>query len=459
MSKKLNSRPLKTSEEIAADVDRMFSVAEEEARRIDRDDRSGRVRRERADLPDIESRLRDEYQTLLEDEFVLVTGPSDSAEGLASADDSPFGLERDVMKKALMGLRAKALRDLAARSNLETRGTIEALAESIAQTYKWDSEQIALLVLANEPEPAPERSHTERVFLLDDTPDLERVAMRIEPMLHRFARIGVARWFMTDDFISAAGSAVIRGSVHAYQPFVSSEDSPHVTSSPSRTEVEIELRDDSRALRIRGRGEQASKSAALAAELALGLEILPAIPYRQDKVTGPERVLARESLFMLDLLWTRLVHDASIRINNVTTARFRMTQRDDDSSDDARPTLRAVRIEGSHLLDSVEACRLISIEGRALVQMSFVGSVPLTKDEAASFPVSVTLEANHITVTTGWGHAAHEASTRMHRSVVDAAIAEAETGIADPARLHDLTTRIATQAKASPTDIATMLTE
>ena len=137
---------------------------------------------------------------------------------------------------------------------------------------------------------------------------------------------------------------------------------------------------------------------------------------------------------------------------NLTVARFNMRGSDDpdsgQSAEQKRPELRAVRFEGNHLLDSVEACRLLTVENRPLVEIAFQAFLDVDDDSLAQFPVRVSTEADHVTVQTGLGDARPELSLGVHRLVVEAASSGLSTGLSDRERLERIVTKMKSRAES-----------
>jgi hypothetical protein len=165
---------------------------------------------------------------------------------------------------------------------------------------------------------------------------------------------------------------------------------------------------------------------------------------------------------MLDALANRL-REARLVAPNLTVARFRVgdTPVDTDDEDEVvrRPSLRAVRFEGDHLLDSAPACKLLAEEGRELVDIAMHIDVPAGNgSETTRFPARVAVDRDHALVMTGFGTRRPELSVGLQRTLVDSVTAELRDGFADPARLQRLCERILERARAeSPVTRADML--
>lgn len=440
-------RPLVLAEDLSGEVAELLRYAQErglEARKARvADRRYGAVRTLGGDIkPDISDLLREELADVLEDEVVSAVDPG-PGRGILE-----WELRREVAKKALVGLKVNRLRELAAGLHLDKRGRTEEVAERIARAYRYDEEEIARLVLDNEEEPEPERGHLDRVFPVVTELDVEVIAERLATIVGRYIRVGVARWFVFDEVVRAATSLKLRGTLRAYRAFVTMSDEDetgevaHLSSSPTETEIEIEIVNGSRTLRIRGAGLSPSRASARALEAATQTRLLGHVPLPSQSFEGPLGTFARSTVLMLDLLDNRLLA-VGAREPNLTVARFEIDSEGGSrqQGDGERPTLREVRFEGDHLLDSVPACRLISVERRALIELSLRVSAG-DPNADARFPVRVSLERDHATVLTGFGRQEPKLSAALHRALVRAVEDAFEEGVGDVGRLEALAVRI-----------------
>ena len=142
---------------------------------------------------------------------------------------------------------------------------------------------------------------------------------------------------------------------------------------------------------------------------------------------------------------------------NLTVIRFHMTK-DDATSDDTKPSLKAIRFEGNHLLDSVAACRLIAKDGRPGANVSMRLSYKGDSRTAEVFPMSLSLESDHFTVTTGIGMGGSTLSVDLHEKAVRTVLDEVTLGSSDPEKLERLVRKIHDRAEASADpDSANML--
>ncbi len=456
-----------SAEDFSEEVEALLRYAEERARAGRQPQSPGRgaapVRTLLPDKPDITDLLRNKIVSALEDEVVLATeaGPE---RGILD-----WELQREVAKKALVGLKLHKLKELAAEMRLDKRGRSEEIADRIARAYRYDEQQIARLILDNEEEPEPDRGHVDRIFPLAEAPNIESVEMRLEPVMGRYVRVGVARWFVFEELRRAGIRLTLRGALRTYRTFVTSEETEvegeapaevaHLSASPSEVSVELELVDGLRALRVRSAAPAPARAASKALEVATECRRLGHLPFASASFEGPLGAFARSTIFMLDFVDERLAN-AGVQDRNLTVARFEIEKGDGSAStaEGERPTLREVRFEGDHLLDSVPACRLIATEGRALVDLSMRVSIRSTDGELVRFPIRLGLERDHAVVLTGFGRYGPEASLQLHHDLVRAVESGFDDGVASRSRLESLAGRIDELARSGrEVEKATML--
>jgi hypothetical protein len=455
-------------EDFSAEVDELLRYATERGKAGRQTRVSGRragpVRTIRADKPDINRLLREELVSFLEDEVVPAVTPAPDG-GILD-----WELQREITKKALIGLKVQKLRTLAYEMRLDKRGRSEELAERIARAYRYNQQEIAQLILDNEEEPEPERGHVDRVFPLAEVPNVKKIAEQLGPVMGRYIRVGVARWFVFEELARRSNSLTLRGTLRTYRTFVTNEQSGNddtpvevarIDASPTEASVEIELLDGLEVLRVRGANASQSRGAAIALEAATVCRRLGHLPFPSASFQGPLGAFARSTIFMLDFVESRLAR-AGIRDRNLTVARFEIensTGKPSQAEAD-RPTLREVRFEGDHLLDSVPACRLIGIEGRALIDLSLRVSVGDSSDDPIRLPIRLTLESDHVTVLTGFGRHQPEVSGKLHRDLVHATEHGLAEGIVNAGRLESLARRIDERARSNhEVERATMLSD
>lgn len=426
--------------ELNALADRQVDVARAANRDLDRLYKHNRKMEETADAS-----LTRRLQEALEAEIVP------AIELHAGVGILPIEFDHEVIKKALVGLKLETLKKLASRNAAPISGTAESIASAIAERYKWNRAEIARLILEVDVEPIRERAHLERIYPLGDAPSLEYVSERLEAVLGHYIRTGVARWFVFESLDRAADRIVLRGTLRAFRADATRVESGPTVVAATRPEHTIELElDTGPLLRVRGASRGESTAGVRALEAAARLSLSDELGLAGNVSDEPEQVvLAPASLFMLDLLNSRLA-DAGLHNKNMTVVQFEIDGDDADRGrSDAKPRLKAVRFEGAHLLDSAAACKLLADEGRALVDMSFTtDSAPRQDGEVGRYPVRISIERDHVFVMTGFG-VLPAGSFVIQSAVVDAVSDELVNGIANIESLRQLARRI--KARASET--------
>lgn len=452
--------PVVPAEDLVSEVESLLDLARKrglEARGAQTPSRKARVFTSTPQKADIGEYLGEGLRQVLEAEVVPA---------VEEADDSGMfehEVEREIQKKALVGLRIQTLRRLAATLGLDKRGRIEDLADRLARAYKYDEHAIAQLISENLDEPEPDRRFSERIFPLVNAPDIDGISERASWSLGRFIRVGIARWiaFESIENVDSDGLKVI-GALHSYKAYLSTDDDEDVSlgSSPSFTPVALYFKRGVSTVRVENVGASAARAALKALEAVSNVRSLGGIPgMGGDGLEGVLGTFDRHTVFLLDLIYNRVPRAGGKKIN-LTAAKFRMSREElleIENPEDDRPTLKAVRFEGRHLLDSVPACELIA-EGRALVDISLtVGQALGSSDEEARFPCRFTLDRDHVAVMTGFGRIAGLAMD-LHAALVQSAEQEIAHGILDNDRLQELAERIAVFSKADTSpDRPTML--
>jgi hypothetical protein len=429
------------SEELDAAVERLLEEGSELGRALL--DVPGRVRRSSPIKPDISDRYRRNLRRALESEITPVV-PTASDLTIDARE-----LHRELIKKALTSLGSAKLRQLAKSQVVTTTGNIEEVAERLARSLDWDEVEVAKLVMENEDEPSTERSHSDRVFPIGEV-DYDKVQQQLEYVLGRYVRIGVARWFFFQSMTTSSAALTLAGAVVTYRAPAEGGDEgvPLLNPLRNQTAVRVELRRGETVVRLRDVGPTAAKAAM--AGLAAATTIVPVQHVALAQVQGEARTIGADpsSLFMIDLVANRLKASGFGQIN-LTVARFKLGE-DDATQTDSRPALRAVRLEGNHIWDSIPACRLAALEGRAMTEIALTVLTRATSDlPPRRYPIRITLERDHVLVTTGFGADSPEQCLDVHRSVIYAVTQEIRLGFGDEQSLGSLLRRMVVRANES----------
>lgn len=455
---KWNSRVV-AAEQLSSEVESLLDLARQrgtEARSVKTDTPTQRIFTTSPQPAEISELLSQDLRDVLEAELVPAID-EDSASGIFDRE-----VDREIQKKALVGLRLHTLKRLAGQLGLDKRGRVDDLADRIARAFRYDEEAIAQLIADNADEPQPERRYSSRIFPTAEVPALAAIKQRVEWAMGRYIRVGVAQWIefgaIDDD---EPNTLVLQATMQAYRAYLTSnDDSPALTSTPSSTPVAITVKADRATISVEGANASVARAAIRALIAVSDVRLRDGIPDFTEVHSGTLGTFDRETIFMLDLIYNRVPWAGGRRIN-LTAAKFRMSREDKATAGDSeedRPSLKSVRFEGMHLLDSATACKLIAQEGRALVDVSMtVGQLMGSDDEEVRFPVRFSLERNHVSVFTGYGRIPAVAAG-LQTALVQAAEREIEDGTFNRDRLQELADRIAefSRTDAAP-DHATML--
>ena len=444
------------AEEFAADIASLLEFAQErgaEARQVQTDTPHQRVfTTSLPTKPDISDALADELRDVLETQIVPAV----------ESGNELFEIERqrEIQKKALLAVKRSRLSALARSMDLNKRGTSEELAERIVRALGYDEHQIAQLIVENVDEPEPERRFADRVFPVAKPLAIEPIAERLSWAMGRYVRIGVARWVVFEEMEQDEGTLSVTAALFSYKAGVeTASDDVNLTATPSTSMVQLKLLSGHSAVHIQHAGINESRGILKALEAVSDIRRLGHLPFSTSGLNGALATFDRSTVLMLDLIYNR-VPFAGTRSPDLTAAKFRMEREtaELEGLDPERPTLRSVRFEGRHLLDSIAACRLIARDARALVDISMTVGVPVGNDgEENRFPIRFVLEQDHVAVMTGFGLIPQFART-LHGKLLEGAESSIEDGLANVERLEDLAERIsAFSSSGVPTDRAKML--
>lgn len=438
-------RQIVRSEEFALEVMELMTLARDrgEALRREREEQqvedpaSPRPKRTRLTA----EYLGDELRQLLEDEYVP-----------AYTEDEEFvqsEFHREVVKKALIGLRAETLRKVAEEHSLDKRGAAEDVAERIARAYRYDDAEIARLILDNVEEPTAEAGHESRVFPLVRNLNINGAEARLQQVDRRLVRTGVARWLSVDHVERIDDQSLgVEGRLRSYKAFVDElGDAPTLRSSPDEKDVRVILRDCEPRMTTEEASVNVSRVCARAVSDVIDVPLTAGLPIGRAH-SGHLATMDDRTVLLLDLVHSRLT-EVGIADRNLTVARF-VTEKADrlasTAPDEAQEhSLKAVRFEGNHLLDSPQACQLISLQGRGLVDISlWIAAPDLAEDGGLVpwFPVRFTVERDHVGVLTGFGRHRPERSAQLHRRLVEQVEAALEHGLLDEGQLNEFAEQI-----------------
>ena len=328
--------------------------------------------------------------------------------------------EQEQMKRALTHLKLSVLKDIAGRRGLDAGGDLDRVTSQVASSLQWDREAVARLILDHTEENSEvPTGHSTRIFTVRDMPTLDRVVDRLSYVSGRYIRTGIARWFAFYSSKSVEPVLRIRGAVDAYRAEArQAGEAAFLDATPTSAEVELELLSNSAVLLVHGASSQDARASLIALETAAKVQVRDYVPRAEMAAATTPRSIHPTSFLLLDLVYSRLQGEL-FRARNPILARFKFA-RGGAGVGVRKPSLRAVRFDGEHLLDSREACSLLWLEGRPLVDLTLRVQAHEGGESWGRFNVRVTLETDHVAVATGYGSASIDRSLELHRAAVSA---------------------------------------
>ena len=408
--------------------------------------------------PDITERLRQKLKAHFEDEIV----PAIPSEGGGYIDETE--LNHELAKKALIGLKLSRLREGSHEIGAQVTGarTAEDYAAAIAKALEWDDEAVADFVLQHEEEPTDNSGHGVRLYALDSktVDDADQIESAIQALMGRYIRVGIARWYVFDDLQRLDDSISLYGKYMAYNADVDATKTQATLRSIPKIQIVVATIVSSRSVvEVSNVPVNAARAAVFAASAVLGHEMLGHVPNADSDAERVSGKVHGSAEFLLSVLQDRLPN-AGVKSVNPTIARFKMDTRSSPNGANI-PTLKAVRFEGTHILDSVPACRFIAEEGRPLASISFSMGVQFVDIEGftitSSFPVKISLESDHVQIVTGLGNDPIR-SKEAHGIVTSAVWDQVVSGLPEPSSLNQLIQRMEERAASGEiSDRATIL--
>jgi len=354
--------------------------------------------------------------------------------------------DREIAKRALVHIKLSTLRQIAKGLDIPHSGNLDAVTDRIARKLKADRAEIARLVLQYETEPPPERRFTSRVFQLWESPgDLDALASRIDYVLNRYIRIGIARWFVLENVQRSASSLVLSGIFRFFKADADqSDDDLTLRAEEGSASAQLRVRGNEPIAEVQAKGERESKAIMAAFEGTSECRRREALKIGTESMRGHLAGWDAWSVFLVDLLGARF-RSPNIEILNLTHAGFRT---DDGGSEEAnRPTIKAVRLEGRHLLDSRAACELLT-RGQSLAELGMTVRYRLAPSQDVSLPLTVKLSKDHATILTGFGITEPSNALKCHAEVVAGVSSSLRHGLADEVSLSNLAREIANRASS-----------
>ncbi len=393
------------------------------------------------DKPDLSEALFDRLRDALEDE-VVVAKPATGEAVIEEREE-----EREIAKRALAHIRLPQLRGIAEELNLAKGGTLDDVADRIVRAFRGDRAEIARLVVTYESEPPPERRFTTRLFQIwEASTDVGTTLERVQLFAHRYIRTGIARWFIINDVTQAARAMLMKGTFRFYRADATEQDEEYTLwADPDSASARLRLRANETSVEVEATGDRESRAIMTAFQHASGLRWRDTLPVSRRAPEGELQGWEPRSVVMVDLLNARFGSN-SIEIFNLNVAGFETGSEPTDYDDSTRPSVRSVRFQGRHLLDSRTACELL-VQGQGLVELGALVRFQADAESSYILPMTLRLERDHAKVMTGFGANPALAARDLHDVVVKGVRRSLREGLMDEEALRRLAQEIRSRAE------------
>lgn len=381
-----------------------------------------------------------ELRTALEDE-VQIAHPIDSDAVIDVREQ-----DREIAKRALVHIKLPTLRQIAKDLDVAPSGNLEAVTDRIARKLDASPTEIARLVVQYESEPPPDRRFTSRVFQLRDAvDDIVSVTKRLNYIVNRYIRIGIARWFVVESVQGSATQLSVKGIFRFFRADADQiNDDLTLRAEEDSAPARLRMTKNDPAIQVDAKGERESKALILAFQDASGLRVQEDLRLGGNPIEGKLMAWDPWSVFLVDLLNARF-RSTSIEILNLTHAGFQTEQAGSDEAN--RPSIRAVRLEGRHLLDSRPACELLT-QGQGLAELGITVRFAASATEHFALPLTVKVRKDHVVVLTGFGIADPAVAKALHSEVIAGVSSSLRHGLADEMSLIRLANEVNKRANA-----------
>jgi hypothetical protein len=404
---------------------------------------------ELAERPEIsDEQLLAALKGALEDEVVI----AHPVRGEAVIDEREE--HREIAKRALAHIKLPQLRVIAANIGVPRGGTLDEVADRIVRAYNADDEEIARLIVAYETEPPPERRFTTRIFRLSKSvADVRATAERMRLFADRYIRTGIARWFVIED-VGESGSALsMAGTYRFYNADAEQEDDRYrLRAERDSASGRLTAREGHAVVDVDAKGVAEARAMMATFEHASGIKQPGAFGLNVPSLTGEIAGWDSASVFMTDLLNSQF-RTRDVDIANLVMVGFETGERETSA---ARPTVKSVRFQGQHLLDSQTACELL-IQGQRLVEWSAMVRFRASQSDDYLLPVTIRLERDNIAMMTGFGAHPVAIARQLHEEVSRRLRTQLERGVSDITELQTVARAIRERAEdRGPVERATI---
>jgi hypothetical protein len=355
-----------------------------------------------------DSDLLERLMHLLQDDVVFLSDPEE--DGLVPRDER----DREISKRALMRLRLKELRDIAEDAGLDAHGLAEEIADRVAGYVNDDDQRIAELILGDA-EVEPDDGLTTALYRLEALPKLADAHERLLQLKGKYARIGVAKWFLCDDVLANGDALTIAGRLRLYRVAAKLDyDGYDLAATPREGGVRITLSAGSPWLEINidNLGDVDGLSTLMARVAGVKLE-RPFI-FATDGL--PDGVTPRSTTALA--LLVEDFQSQNFELLNLVAARFETPSATNLAADE--PAIRNVRFGGQHLLEHAQSCELL-IAGRDLTRATARIRVTLNAQNRLIRTAVLELRDDYAVLATAMPSTDEAGETRaVHRAAVEA---------------------------------------
>jgi hypothetical protein len=359
---------------------------------------------------------------------------------VAAGDDIPeHEREMEIAKGALLQLKISQLRQIAKREDLPLLADREALSTLIARKYKASREEIADLVLKYSVD-NPEIGYMTHLIPLSQPPQPETVAAAAARLRGRFLRLSVAHWLVVTEMSLDAAHAgqpagvSFSGAIRYYDISPQREGAQFEIAAKKRSApITVRCRKDVRWAEVDGRNVTEIRRIRAALGRQLGINTSDALPINVPPLDGTEAQWAPISLLMLHILEIGL-RDEHVDYATFTTAQFSSPPQPGAEADPMRVAIRQVRLAGTHVLSSPDACRLIA-DARQMLTVDFRARyTPVVGGDSFFATVRIILDEDHATVMTSFGDQ-RAMSKQLHQLLVERLRRALERGVEQAGQL------------------------
>ena len=334
--------------------------------------------------------------------------------------------EREIAKAALLQLKLTQLRRLAAEAELPELRDPEALADLIVRHLQADRQAIAELVLRYST-PDVERGWVTRLVPLRQSADLASARDSLRELQGKYLRLEVATWLVFTKVNESDDGVAFEGDVRYYSVRPQREgDRPEIAALQRSHPISVQLHQGQSWAVIDGRSATDVRRLRKALRYALGVHTDGGLSPRVPALEGEIATWDAATLRMLYVLEQGL-RDAHLDYTSFRQAEFSRTGMPE--ADPQQPAVKAVRLQGQHVMADPAACRYIT-QGQAIasVDVRVRWREDLGRTEAFYSTVRIGMAADHAYVMTAFGESATESET-LHRVIVERLRKALETDI------------------------------